>query len=170
MSWSQQAAFERGSFSTLLGVDCDAIHRAVDVLAIGDCIALLVDGGRFVEAWPFENPDRFRERPTLLATLVPHNTFVSETGFWSASVKTFHLDAYRQPRLYCMTDALGEWALKHAIKGTDGLARLASLATEEDLRSLVVEEREAKRMRVDDSTLIVLSFAATPDDHAISVA
>ena len=169
MSWSQQSAYERGSFSTLLGIDFDPIHRAVDVLAIGDCLALLVDEGRFIEAWPISDPERFKDHPTLLATLEKHNGFISDAGFYEKTVKTFHLNKYVNPRIYCMTDALGEWALRHALASTDGLQRLACLTTELELCDLVVEERSAKRMRVDDSTLIILSFGALPICDGLSV-
>lgn len=169
MSWSQQSAYERGSFSTLLGIDFDPIHRSVDVLAVGDCLALLVDGDRFVEAWPITDPERFKDHPTLLATLSQHNGFIAETGFYERSVKTIHLSGYANPRLYCMTDALGEWALRHALASTGGLGRLSSLATELELCELVVEERSAKRMRVDDSTLIILSFGGMPTSDGLSI-
>lgn len=169
MSWSQQNAYERGSFSTLLGIDFDPIHRAVDVLAVGDCLALLVDENRFIEAWPIADPERFKDHPTLLATLAQHNVFVAETGFCERSIKTIHLNEYVNPRLYCMTDALGEWALRHALASTEGLKKLFSLATEQELCELVVEERSAKRMRVDDSTLIILSFGGLPTSDGLPI-
>lgn len=169
MSWSQQSAYERGSFCTLLGIDYDTIHNAVDVLAVGDSIAILIDDDRYVGAWPFDDPERFKEHPTLLATLAQHNQFVIESGFCARSVKTLLMGDYRSPRLLCMTDALGEWALRHALAGTDGIARLVGLTTEDQLCSLVVEERAAKRMRVDDSTLIVLSFDGSANGNGVSV-
>jgi hypothetical protein len=169
MSWSQQSAYERGSFSTLLGIDFDPIHRAVDVLAVGDCLALLVDEDRFIDAWPITDPERFKDHPTLLATLSRHNDFIAATGFCEKSVKTIHLSEYANPRLYCMTDALGEWALRHALASTDGLGRLSALTTEQELCELVVEERSAKRMRVDDSTLIILSFGDMPTSNGLSI-
>ncbi|MDD2609995.1 MAG: hypothetical protein PHX60_09925 [Giesbergeria sp.] len=158
MSWSQQSSYERGSFSTLLGIDFDPVHRVVDILAIGDCSALLVDEGRFIKAWPITDPERFKDHPTLLSTLAQHNAFIVETEFCEKTFKNIHLKDYVDPRLYCMTDALGEWALRHALASTDGLERLSSLTTEQELCELVTEERSAKRMRVDDSTLIILSF------------
>ena len=169
MSWSQQSAYERGSFSTLLGIDFDPLHRAVDVLAIGDCLALLFDEDRFIKAWPITDPERFKDHPTLLATLVQYNDFIVKTGFCEKSINTIHLNGYVNPRLYCMTDALGEWALRHALGTTDGLARLSSLTTEQELCELVVEERGAKRMRVDDSTLIILSFGDLPISDGLPV-
>lgn len=158
MSWSKQAAFERGSFATLIGVEQFEEHEAVEVLAVGDSIALLVDDGRLIRGWPFEDPERFKERPTLLATVAGHNDFINVSGFWTLHGKTFHLKELVDPRLICMTDALGEWALKEALAGGSGLAELLSLNTEEQLSELVVRERSERRMRVDDSTLLVLSF------------
>ena len=169
MSWSQQSAYERGSFSTLLGIEFDSVHGTLEVLAVGDCLALLVDGDRFIEAWPITDPERFKDHPTLLATLSQHNGFITETGFCAKTIKTLDLSGYAKPRLYCMTDALGEWALRQALASTDGLVRLSSLSTEQELCDLVVEERSAKRMRVDDSTLIVLSFGDMPTSDGLSI-
>jgi hypothetical protein len=170
MTWSQQAGFDRGSFSTLLGVEFDAEHQTVDALAIGDCVAVLVDGDRFVDAWPFSDPERFKEHPTLLATKSEHNAFVSELGFWSRSVKTFHLGTLEAPRLVCMSDALAEWALRGVRDGESTLGRLLSLTTEAELTELVLEARAAKRMRIDDSTLIVVSFPVLSSSDVLSVA
>lgn len=169
MTWSQHAGFDRGSFSTLLGIEFDLENRTVDVLAIGDCVAVLIDGERFVEAWPFADPERFKEHPTLLATKSEHNAFVSESGFWTHSFKTFHLNACHAPRLVCMTDALAEWTLRGIRDGEPTLSRLLSLDSEAGLTKLVLEERVAKRMRVDDSTLIVVSFPTLSCRDVLSV-
>lgn len=158
MSWSKQAAFERGSFATLIGIEQFEEHQTVDVLAIGDSITMLVDCGKLIHAWPFDDPEKFKERPTLLATLPAHNHFFSGNSFWTLHGKTFFLEKLTQPKLICMTDALGEWALKQALADDSGFIELLSLQTEEQLAELVLKERAAKRMRIDDSTLLVLSF------------
>lgn len=170
MTWSQQAGFERGSFATLLGIEFNSEHRTVDALAIGDCVAVLVDDERFVEAWPFADPERFKEHPTLLATKSEHNAFVSELGFWTHCLKTFHLGTCQSPRLVCMTDALAEWALRGVRDGEPTLSRLLSLTSEAELAELVLNERAAKRMRVDDSTLIVVSFPALSSSDVVPFA
>jgi hypothetical protein len=161
MSWSKQAAYERGSFSTFIGVEDAPFHGAVEILAIGDSIAILCDGDRYVRSWPFSDPEQFRERPTLLCTLPEHSGFVGESGFWTAHGTTFQLNGLVKPILLCMTDALGEWALREALSGGNGLSRLASMKSEEELAVLVIEERRSKKMRIDDSTLIVLAFDST---------
>lgn len=158
MSWSGQAAYERGSFATLTGVEQFEEHQAVEILAVGDSITMMVDCGQLIRAWPFDDPQKFKERPTLLATLPGHNDFVGGGNFWTQHGKTFHLEGLLQPRVLCMTDALGEWALKQALTEGAGFSELLSLQSGEQLADLVLRERKAKRMRTDDSTLIILSF------------
>lgn len=158
MSWSKQAAYERGSFATLIGVEYFIEHHAVEVLAVGDSIALLADGDKLVQGWPFNDPEMFKERPTLLATVAGHNDFIGVSGFWTSHGRTFHLEGLNAPKLLCMTDALGEWALREALSGGAGFVELLSMESEEHLSELVIRERAKKRMRVDDSTLLVLSF------------
>jgi len=168
MSWSQQAGFERGSFSTLLGLEHIPARRSVEALAVGDCVAILADGDRMVEAWPFADPERFKERPTLLSTLTPLNEFVAEHDFRTRNVKVFELAALAHPRVFCMSDALAEWALRREAEGEPGIARLAAISNEDELRELVVAERAAKRLRLDDSTLAVLSFPEPEGAGAVS--
>jgi hypothetical protein len=155
MSWSRQASYDRGSFSALLGVQHDAVHGAAEILVVGDSIAVLADGDKIVSVWPFSNPERFKDRPTLLATLPEHNAFVSDGTFWSNRGTRFDLSSLQNPILVCVTDALGHWLLK---SGDEALSRLLSVGSEDELTELVVEERSVGRMKTDDSTLIVASF------------
>jgi hypothetical protein len=158
MSWSQQASYKRGTFSTLLGVRHDATRGTVDVLAVGDSLAVLADGCAVVSYWPYSEPQRFSEHPTLLATLAEHNGFVSEVASFATRVARFDLGTLETPRLLCVTDALGEWLLRQSQHGGDGLARLLAISSAEELEDLVVRERQGGRMKIDDSTLIVAAF------------
>lgn len=158
MSWSQRASYDRGSFSTLLGAQHIPRNQTVEILAVGDSLAVLADGGKQVASWPFSDPGRFKERPTLFATRLEHNAFVSNTDFWTTRGTHFELGGLASPRLVCVTDALGEWLLRQTQSGGDGLSKLLALATEEELIALVIEERTAGRMRIDDSTLLVVAF------------
>lgn len=161
MSWSQYTAYERGSFATLIGVEYNAAHQDLDILAIGDSLTILCDGNQFIASWPFSDPDDFKRRPTLLSTRVEHCGFVGESDFWHTHTKTWQLSQYQQPRLLCMTDALGEWALKEVISGGQGLATLLAMTSEAELIAFVLAQRIANRMRIDDATLIILAFDST---------
>lgn len=160
MSWSQQLAFERGCFATLLAVEHDAQTRRLRLFGVGDSVAIVFVGREVVRAWPLDHPDRFKERPTLLSTLREHNAFTQAPEFAAASRLDVDLGAFPEPTLLCMTDALGEWTLRMAGEEPERLAELLAIRSEEQLSELVVAEREAKRMRIDDSTLAVLRFDA----------
>jgi hypothetical protein len=167
MSWSRRASYERGSFATLLGVQHIPGNKTVEVLAVGDTLAVLANGGKLVSTWPYCEPERFKDRPTLFSTLTEHNAFVSETAFWTTHLRHFELDEMESPRLMCVTDALGEWILRQAQTDGGALARLLALTTEEELVALVVEERQAGRMRIDDSTLLVVAFEPREDPNGL---
>lgn len=169
MSWSKQASYERGSFSTLLGAQHISGNKTVEVLAVGDSLAILADGSKLVSSWPYSEPERFQDRPTLLATLTEHNAFVSGAEFWTTHGTHFELDGLETPRLICVTDALGEWVLRQTRANGDALARLLALTTQEELVALVVEERHAGRMRIDDSTLLVATFDTGEDPDGLSL-
>jgi hypothetical protein len=158
MSWSRQASYERGSFSTLIGVQHIRENNTVEVLAVGDSIAVFTDGDRLIRSWLYTDPERFKDRPTLFSTLTEHNTFLSDADFWTTHGTLFNIAECVSPRLVCLTDAIGEWLLRQMQSGGDALAQLLSLRTEEELIALVIEERATGRMRVDDSTVLILAF------------
>jgi hypothetical protein len=163
MSWSQQLAFDRGCFATLLGAEHHPDENRLALFGVGDSVALLFAGEVLVRAWPLDQPERFRERPTLLSTLREHNAFAQAPDFESTSRLELDLSAFPNPTLACMTDALGEWALRMVREEPGRLAELLSIRTEEALTNLVVTERAAKRMRIDDSTLAIMSFEQGED-------
>ena len=158
LSWSKQLAYERGSFATLLGVEYLPQSATVNILAIGDSLALLVDDGRVVESWPFTSPDSFLLKPTLLSSRRDYNLFVSENDFIVKNTKAFCLSGLKNPLLLCMTDAIGEWTLKGMIAENNNLSRLCDLTSTRSFFEIVIQERHAKRMKIDDTTLVKFSF------------
>ncbi len=156
ISWSRQAAFDRGSFATLLGVTVSPKRDQARVLAIGDTVALLLDGTRLVASFPYTDPDDFRRQPTLLSTRREHNSFLERPGHAKASTVVWRLDQFAQPRIVCMTDAIAEWFLRRAQADPCAGEILLGISDIADLEALVAHEREAGRMRVDDSTVLIL--------------
>jgi hypothetical protein len=158
MTWSQQLAFGRGCFATLLAVEHDSLNHRLTLFGLGDSVAVLLVGLEIHLAWPLDDPDSFKERPTLLSTLSAHNGFTFASDFDSKVRIEVDLSRFPDPTLLCMTDALGEWTLRVAGDEPERIAELLAIRTEDQLKSLVVAQREAKRMRVDDSTLAILKF------------
>ena len=156
LSWSRRAAFDRGSFATLLGVAVSPELDQARVLAIGDSLALLLDGTRLVASFPYTDPDDFQRRPTLLSTRRGHNTFLKRPSQAGASTAVWRLDRLEQPRIVCMTDAIAEWFLRRAQADPWAGEVLLGISDLAGLEALVTHEREAGRMKVDDSTVLIL--------------
>jgi hypothetical protein len=156
MSWSRRAAFERGSFATLLGVQASPDLQEARLVAIGDTVAVLLDGTTVVASFPYASADDFRRRPALLSTRPEHNKFLADPGSPRAPSITWRLDGYAAPRIACMTDAVAEWFLRLA--ASDPLAGdiLLALSDIAQFEAVVTHEREAGRMRVDDATVLIL--------------
>jgi Protein phosphatase 2C len=159
LSWSKQSAFDRGSFATLLGIRHFEKRGAVDVVAIGDSLGVLLDGHEFVDSFPYVRADEFRQRPELLCTKETLNGFFASREFQSERRRTWSVGNKLAPVLLCMTDGIAEWALRRAEEGRPVWTDLMAIRTESELETLVLRERHAKTMRVDDTTLVVASFA-----------
>jgi Protein phosphatase 2C len=147
MSWSAQAAFDRGSFATLLGM-----HRhggEVEVLAIGDSLAVLVDRDQFVESFPYRQSSEFARRPSLLGTSIGSNCFLSQRDT-SQILTRWNLVGLFSPVIMCMTDALGAWVLE---RPEERCAQLLEIRDTAGFQALVIDERGAGRLRTDDTTL-----------------
>jgi hypothetical protein len=154
MSWSKQASFERGSFATLIGVEFSIDHKSIDVLCIGDSLAVFLDGSDYVDSFTYTLSSHFKQRPELLCTAIAHNSFLNSADFFTRHHKTWMFAGKKSPRLLCMTDALAEWALKAAEEGSPKWAFLCSISNESELSEFINDARERKVMRTDDSTLI----------------
>ena len=148
LSWSRQAAFERGSFATLLGLELALNGSDAEVLAVGDSLALHVRDGVILTSFPFQHANQFDARPQLLSTLATANDFVGECDFFTTSSATWPVQPGDQ--ILLVTDAVGHWLLARE----DALTALSAVATDEEFEQLVVDRRRDRTMRLDDSTLL----------------
>lgn len=145
MSWSAQAAFDRGSFATLLGLRFD--RSGVSILGIGDSLAVLDDGAAICGTFPYSEPEQFRANPLLLSTIHDRNTAI--LGADSAT----HWRLNGTSKLFGMTDAIGAWLLANR---SERMARLRALQTRAEFVALVEAARADGTMRRDDTSLLVV--------------
>ncbi|MBN8501624.1 MAG: hypothetical protein J0M19_10790 [Sphingomonadales bacterium] len=145
MSWSAQAAFDRGSFATLLGLQLGP--DGVSILGIGDSLAVLDDRSEIRATFPYSEPDQFRANPLLLSTIHDRNAAILGTDLMTH----WHLNG--KSKLFCMTDAIGAWLLTDR---PERMARLRALQTRAEFVALVEEARADGTMRRDDTTLLVI--------------
>lgn len=156
LSWSKQAAFERGSFASLIGVEL--LEKQLTVTSFGDSIAILLDGNNFIDSFPYIISEDFNKHPELIATFLKYNTFFEKDIDLSKYQKNWCINNFNKPILICMTDAFGQWALRNKEKDSDKWDVICNIRTQEDLDILVENERLSKDMKVDDTTLIIIDL------------
>jgi len=153
LPWMQQAALDRGSFASLLGLRRRG-EGQVKILAIGDSIAVLCDADRVVATFPYQSPEQFDERPRLLSTNPAENAFLADCDLAADFSVQWELGALDRPALLCVTDALGHWIIAHRHEEPSPIAALRPIASRRDFARFVAAEREAGRLRRDDTTLL----------------
>lgn len=165
LSWSQEAAFARGSFASLLVANFADEH--IEIVAIGDTVALLVAKAEVAQSFPYSRSEQFQQRPHLLSTLLSRHS----TRYFRELLRSL-IDRGRTKEsscrvcwqyppspesvVICVTDALGEWLLRKDERSRDRLKALVDVRTQEDLAALVERARLEDGMRRDDSSLIVI--------------
>jgi hypothetical protein len=155
MTWAYQAAFDRGSFATLLGVVCGSDGKGVRAFALGDTLLAFVDDGKVVRTLPYVQPDEFDKSPTLISTNCLENGSLDEE-FLSDAWHVLTIASHDAPTLLLMTDAVGRWLLeKPESERARQLLDIPDLAA---FTNFVDRERTEGRMKRDDSTLIVVGM------------
>lgn len=153
MSWSAQAAFDRGSFATLLGLVVSPSGDRARILGIGDSLAVLLDGDRIIDSFPYRTPEQFKAHPLLLSTVAERNLKLLEVGAFKQFSKDWRLKELLEPKILLMTDALGAWLLSDP---QERIAELLGLRSKTAFGALVDRERAAGAMKRDDTTLLRL--------------
>src|SRR5947209_7917950 len=127
--------------------------KAIQVLSIGDSLAVLCDGDCVKATFPFSAASQFSRSPQLLCTNPAENVFLDEVDFDYDLVADWSFRGLKQPALLCMTDALGHWLLSQRERDHSPIRALRKVKTPVDFARFVAEERAAGRMKRDDTTL-----------------
>jgi hypothetical protein len=136
----QQAAFDRGSFATLLDVVFSADWRAVRIVAIGDSILAFLDKQQVIRTIPYESPDEFEHAPELLSTNLFENRSLDILNAWHE----LHLASQEAPALLLMTDATWRWLMDDQTRAVT----LLSICDDQSFASFVEQER-AQTLSID---------------------
>ncbi len=145
--WYVRAKAEEGAFAAVLGVTLheDGVWGGI---AVGDCCLFHLRDGGLLATWPYEDPDAFTHRPSLVPSRRdrPQPAPRATTGDWEPG------DA-----LLLATDAVAAWLLRRdaaSVLDTDPSA----------FRRAVQSARDEGTLRNDDATLLVLTIddAARP--------
>ena len=153
MEWMQEAAFDKGSFASLLGVVIDPRSGAVRAFAIGDSVLVVVDRkSQVCRTLPYTDAEQFNHSPQLLSTSATENAVFDDAAIDAAWYDVAIPD--QRSTILLMTDALGHWLMSEPTpERVDALLRQQRL---EEFAEFVALERESGRMRRDDTTLLVI--------------
>src|SRR6266576_3555422 len=146
LPWMQQASFDKGSFASLLGIRIADGGRAIQVLSVGDSLAVLCDGDRIKATFPLSSAAEFTGSPQLICTDPMQNAFLDEMDFSSDRVAVLTVRGLELPALLCMTDALGHWLLSQRDRNSSPISVLRKVKTPKAFAHFVQEERAAGRM------------------------
>ena len=152
LTWAQEAAAERGSFATLASVR--AVAGGVELEIVGDSCVFLIKGNQIVRSAPFTKEAQFSSAPQALASasiLAESNEKAVAQATWRLAINSGTVE-----EVLLATDAVAAWLL-----GDDRETRLGQLHAVSDadaFRELVHAEREAGRLKADDSTIVRLTL------------
>lgn len=155
LPWMEQAAFDRGSCASLLGVELLADGEHVQVLSVGDSLAVLCDEDRIVSTFPYHSADEFHKDPLLLSTNRAENTILHLDDLTESST-IWNLAEFEHAALICMTDALGQWLLANRSKYPSPVSTLREIISQQAFNRFVETERAAGRLKRDDTTLLAM--------------
>ena len=156
LAWMAQAAFDRGSFASLLGIQLHDLN-SLEVFAIGDSEAFLCDDVSIVAMFPYSLSTQFSDSPLLLSTDPSKNSFLVEENYPMTRTVYWDLTNMTAPAVYCMTDALAQWVLQQKEEGNQPIRLLQSIRRARQFENFVNKERASGRMKRDDTTLFVLA-------------
>jgi hypothetical protein len=156
LSWSKASAFERGSFATLLSCEYNTERSEVEIIAVGDSVVVICEGGEVSRRFPLTEPEHFEARPELLSTRDDLNSFLSDPLFNTKHVMV--APASSRTTALLMTDAIGHWCYKAISEERDEWRLLLSIDSELEFINFVKESRKSKVMKLDDTTLVRLRF------------
>jgi hypothetical protein len=128
LPWMQQAAFDKGSFASLLGVRVFDQGQRIQVHAIGDSLAVLADGDAIKTTFPYTMATQFDQRPQLLCTNPIENAFLVNVHHNYEITADWTFGGMTNPALLCVTDALGQWLLSWNDPHRSAISILRSLS------------------------------------------
>ena len=152
LPWMKQAAYDKGSFSTLLGVKFDLKRSSITLTAFGDTNAFLMLDGNLTTTFPITKTEKFDQSPDLISTNMGENSYINDDILASSEI-TIPFDDCIEAILIIATDALAHWIIDNSENRIKELLQIDTLSA---FTKFVFEEREKKSLKIDDTTLLAI--------------
>ena len=158
MSWSQKAAFERGSFATLVGLEYLHIENRIEAISLGDSLIVLISDENVICTHAYNDFRQFQNHPELISTNLLQNNFLWQGDLRENRKRSWDISEYDRPTILLMTDALGEWFLRKVENHDIQWKALLYLSDPNYFERFVLSLRENRQIRTDDTSLVVMDF------------
>jgi hypothetical protein len=152
LPWYLEDRYNQGAFATFLGVTVNG--AGWEALAVGDSCLFQMRQGELRLAFPLTQSGQFDNSPWLIGSRTSTEVVPVQHGVRVAD--DYQLGDY----LLLMTDALSRWFLARTEAGKKPWRDLEALLDREDhhFAEWVERLRAAKKLRNDDTTLVVVSL------------
>lgn len=153
LSWAQEAAMERGSYSTIAYVQFE--EEWLYFSAVGDSNFFLLSDNEIRFSYPYVQESQFTSAPNALSSN-PLDLRKNRESLL-LGLNRIRYKSLNTSRVILATDAISAWLLNEDFQLRH--ARLKSLlqcSNLEDFKTLVLQEREIHAMKIDDSTVVIL--------------
>ena len=155
LSWAQEEASQRGSFTTIAAIQ--AAPGGLRTTIVGDSCLLFLNEDNIIESFPYLTEEEFGSTPLALSS------DAITLGIWMdvlrRSTWLLSVDTSLVTHVMLVTDAIGAWLLVDDPAPRAARVRaLRDIAAPEQWRDLVHKERAGRRMKTDDSTVILMSI------------
>jgi serine/threonine protein phosphatase PrpC len=156
LAWHQKPKLVEGAGATLLWVEVSMMPGPANVArpyqvraySIGDCCLFHVRNGRVLQTFPIQESTRFEENPQVIRSVVKRSDVVT--------FEAMETQCNPGDLLILCTDAIAAWTMRQIEAGMpvdwEGLWQMP----QPQWQQWVVRLRQAKQIRFDDSTAVLL--------------
>lgn len=155
LSWAQEQAIKRGSFTTLVKIT--TTNGGLHTTLVGDSALILYKDNVVVDAYPYSNAYEYSSVPEALSSsleLLPRNLELIKECTWTVPVSSEKVDT-----IVLATDAVAAWLLHEDLNTRSERIRDATTCEDnEQWRECVEKARQTGEMKVDDSTICIFTI------------
>jgi len=156
LTWSQQMAFDRGSYATIVAVYDK--EDFIEILAIGDSIAMWKENENNFMSYKITDHNEFKQSPLLLSTNDDIDDFFFKQKNIKWGIHKLNKKNILNNKLFLLTDAIGFYALQIKPKLFEENIKQLSKFDNNSYRLWVEKMRQNGNLRLDDTTIVELEI------------